>query len=83
MEETLNRLIGEILERAREQGLDQKRLLRRAGLGPTTLSKMKRAGDARLSTVERLANTVGLTLSLSPREPALEKILRRDLFGGE
>ncbi len=80
MQEKLDELLETILATARQRGWDQKTLLQRAGLGPTTLSKLKRARDARLSTLERLANAVDLTLSLRPREPLLEHLLARDLF---
>ncbi len=80
MQEKLDQILSQILAAARERGWDQKTLLRRAGLGPTTLSKLKRARDARLSTLERLANAVDLTLSLGPREPLLEHLQARDLF---
>ena len=78
----LDQLLDQILEAARSRGWDQKTLLQRAGLGPTTLSKLKRAEDARLSTLERLANAVGLTLGLAPREAVLERLMQRNLFGG-
>ncbi len=81
MPEKLDELLQRILDAARERGWDQKTLLRRAGLGPTTLSKLKRARDARLSTLERLANAVDLTLTLAPREPLLERLMVRDVFG--
>lgn len=80
MQDKLDRLLSRILAVARERGWDQKTLLRRAGLGPTTLSKLKRAEDARLSTLERLANAVDLTVTLGPRERLLNHLQARDLF---
>ncbi len=80
MQEKLDELLARILEAASARGWDQKTLLQRAGLGPTTLSKLKRAKDARLSTLERLANAVDLTLTLAPRAPVLERLMNRDLF---
>ncbi len=83
MREVLSRLLDQILEAAREQGLDQKTLVARAGLGASTLSKLKQADDVRLSTLERLANVVGLRLSLTPNDPVLEKLIERNFFDDE
>ncbi|HFQ13962.1 MAG TPA: hypothetical protein ENK40_04115 [Gammaproteobacteria bacterium] len=83
MREVLSRLLEQILEAAREQGLDQKTLVARAGLGASTLSKLKQADDVRLSTLERLANVVGLRLSLTPNDPVLEKLIERNFFDDE
>jgi len=81
MREVLSRLLEQILEAGRNQGLDQKTLVARAGLGASTLSKLKQADDVRLSTLVRLANVVGLRITLSPNDPVLEKLIERNFFG--
>ena len=83
MREILSILLEQIVANAREQGLDQKTLVSRAGLGASTLSKLKQADDVRLSTLERLANVVGLRLTLSPNDPVLEKLIERNFFDGD
>lgn len=80
MREVLSRLLEQIIEAGRNQGLDQKTLVARAGLGASTLSKLKQADDMRLSTLVRLANVVGLRISLSPNDPVLEKLINRTFF---
>ncbi len=80
MREVLSRLLEQIIEAGRNQGLDQKTLVARAGLGASTLSKLKQADDVRLSTLVRLANVVGLRISLSPNDPVLEKLIERNFF---
>jgi transcriptional regulator with XRE-family HTH domain len=73
-------LLNEIIEAGRKLGLDQKDIVRLAGLGTTTLSKAKAANDLRVSTLTKLANAVGLKIALTSNQPNLEKILRRDVF---
>lgn len=81
MQERLLELIAEIVRAGEAQGLSQGEIARRAGLSQTRISKLKSAEDAYLSTLERMANAVGLKLALVPNAPALEKLLNRDLFG--
>ncbi len=80
MHEVLSSLLKQIIEAAQSQGLDQKTLVAKAGLGASTLSKLKQADDVRLSTLVRLANVLGLRLTLTPNNPILEKLLDRNFF---
>ncbi len=80
MNKILSGLLEQIIEAGKNQGMDQKTLVAKAGLGASTLSKLKQADDVRLSTLERLANVVGLRLTLSPNKPILEKLLDRNFF---
>lgn len=73
-------LLSEIISEGRKQGLDQQDIVRRAGLGASTLSKAKAANDIRLSTLTKLANAVGLKISLNTNKPNLERIMSRDVF---
>lgn len=81
MQNRLLELLDEIVAAGTAQDLSQGEIAQRAGLSPTRISKLKAAEDAYLSTVERMANAVGLKLALVPNDPALEKLLNRDLFG--
>lgn len=78
--EIIQSLLNEIITEGRKQGLDQRDIVRRAGLGESTLSKAKAANDIRLSTITRLANAVGLKISLTTNKTNLEKIMNRDIF---
>ncbi len=80
MHDVLFSLLKQIIEAAKSQGLDQKTLVAKAGLGASTLSKLKQADDVRLSTLVRLAHVVGLRVTLSPNNPILEKLLDRNFF---
>ena len=73
-------LLSQIIELARQQGLKQKDLAERAGLSAETLSRAKKAGDMHLSSLEKLATIVGLSLCLSPGEPVMSKINSGSLF---
>ncbi|VAX08608.1 hypothetical protein MNBD_GAMMA25-865 [hydrothermal vent metagenome] len=83
MQEVLYRLLEQIIEAGQKQGMDQKTLVAKAGLGASTLSKLKQADDVRFSTLLRLANVVGLRLSLSSNDPVLEKLIERNFFDNE
>ena len=73
-------LLAQILERAKSKGLKQKELAERAGLSAESLSRAKKAGDMHLSSLERLANIVGLKLCLDLDEPLMNKINTGSLF---
>jgi len=77
------RLLRMIIETGASHGLREKDILSRAGLGKTTLSKIKKSGDTRISTLLRLAKTVGLRLTLAPNNPTLDQLLNRELFSNE
>jgi len=80
MHDYLQSLLEEIIKEGHKQGMDQQTIVRRAGLGDSTLSKAKAADDLRLSTLIKLANAVGLKVGLSTSQPNLAKILDRDVF---
>lgn len=73
-------LLEEILAAARDQGLDQRRLAARAGLSPFTISRLKRQGDASLTTLSRLAAAVGLRLVLVADDEVVADVERGELF---
>ena len=60
-------LLAQVLDAAREAGLDQAKLARTAGVAPETISRAKRRGTIDLRTLQPLAHAVGLTLTLSGR----------------
>ena len=72
--------LQQILALAREQGLTQITLAQRAGISPEALSRAKKGGNMRVSTLNELAHVVGLKLSLVSDEPLREKIDSGRLF---
>ena len=73
-------LLQLVLARGKAQGLTQIALARRAGITAEALSRAKKAGDMRVSTLAELARAVGLTLALVPDSPLQEKIESGKLF---
>jgi transcriptional regulator with XRE-family HTH domain len=83
MRDVILELIEQIVEAGRQQGLDQKMIAEKAGVGESMLSKAKQADDIRFSTLARLANAVGLQVQLAPNDPTLEGLRSRSLFDGK
>jgi transcriptional regulator with XRE-family HTH domain len=54
------RMISEIIKRARQRGLDQSELAERAGISAEALSRLKRSGRCRLGTFLALAFVAGM-----------------------
>jgi len=52
--------VDRLLAFARQQGIDQLSLSRRAGMSPEALSRLKKGGGCRLTTLLALAHAVGL-----------------------
>jgi transcriptional regulator with XRE-family HTH domain len=73
-------LLQVVLRKAREQGLSQRDVARRAGITPESLSRAKKAGDMRVSTLNELAAVVGLKLALIADQPLIAKIDSGSLF---
>lgn len=80
---TSDLIVQQIIEAGAKLGLREKDILSRTGLGKTTLSKIKSSHDARISTLARMANAVGLRLTLAPNNPTLNQLLNRELFSKE
>ncbi len=77
MSEHIKVLIHQLVAAAKARGLSQARLAEMAGLTAVGLSKAKRRGDIRASTLEELAAQLDLELALIPRrskEKAAEAI---------
>ena len=67
MSEHIKVLINQLVSAARVRGLSQAKLAEMAGLTAVGLSKAKRRGDIRASTLEKLAAQLELELALIPR----------------
>lgn len=76
-------LINQLVAAARKRGLSQAQLAELAGMTPVGLSKAKRRGDIRASSLEALAAQLDLELVLIPRrsgEKAAEAIKSGTFF---
>jgi len=73
-------LLNEIIELSKRKGMKQKDLAERAGLSAETLSRAKKSGDMHLSSLVRLAETVGLKLQLTTDNQVMDKISNGTLF---
>ena len=62
---TVHELVQQILDAAREQGMDQQQLAELAGLSTGTVSRIKQQTDASYSTLSKLAAAVGLRFTLT------------------
>lgn len=86
MSEPVKRLIEHLVTIARERGMTQAELARRAGMTAVGLSKAKARGDIRASSLQRLAAALGLELALLPRRSRAAAAIRAGRFfriGGE
>lgn len=81
MQNILIALVDEIITMGERKGLDQRDIATRAGVGETTISKIKAGRDVRVSTLNKLAQVVGLKPCLATNKPMLSQILSRDLLG--
>jgi transcriptional regulator with XRE-family HTH domain len=78
-------LIEAILGLAKEKGIDQLTLARRAGISAESLSRLKRVGGCRLSTALDLARAAGfgtLEISKPPCSKVAASIAARKLSAG-
>lgn len=60
-------LLKDILAAAEQKGFSQKTVAEKADMAPESLSRIIRTGRMELSTLEKLADTVGLSLFTGQR----------------
>ena len=80
MNANLNLLVTEALVQAKKQGLRQKDVAELSGIGEVGLSRLKKADDARFSTLQALGESVGLKLIWVPDSSFAELVTRGELF---
>ncbi len=73
-------IINEIIKMAKTQNISQGELASRAGIRQETLSRARKNSSLRFSTVQQLAQIVGLQLKLVPDNPVADKIQEGTLF---
>ncbi len=77
---TTSNIINEIIETAKSQNISQGELAARAGIRQETLSRARKNSTLRFSTVQQLAQIVGLQLKLIADNPVADKIQEGTLF---
>jgi len=77
---TESKIINEIINAAKLQDISQGELAARAGIRQETLSRAKKNSNLRFSTIEQLAQIVGLQLKLIADNPVADKIQEGTLF---
>ena len=80
MNDDLVLLVTEALAQAKKQGLRQKDVAERSQIGEVALSRLKKADDARFSTLQALGESVGLKLIWVPDSDLAELVTRGELF---
>ena len=81
MENILHKLVAEALATAKAKGLTQKNLAEISSLDEVALSRLKKANDARLSTVIELGRSVGKKLVWVDDTTSLpERVRKGNLF---
>jgi len=76
-------LLKKLLAQAQSMGLDQRTLAQRAGISPEALSRLKKGGSCRLTTLLSLARAVGLTkITLSNARPRTATLVAQKLSAG-
>ncbi len=80
MKDKLNKLLDDILKNAKKKGLDQKKISQVTQISESTISRAKKNKDIKFSTLEALANSVGMTITLSPDNDLVQDILEGNLF---
>ena len=76
----LVKLVSEALAQAKKQGLRQKDVAERSHIGEVGLSRLKKADDARFSTLQALGESVGLRLIWVPDSSLAELVTKGELF---
>lgn len=77
---TETEIINEIIGLAKSQGINQGELAERAGIRQETLSRARKHSTLRFSTVQQLANIVGLSIKLVPDDTVVDKVQEGTLF---
>jgi len=78
--EAFHRVLSHILQAARERGMDEAELARRAGSSPETLSRMKSRKNGDFGLLAKMAKVVGLRITAVPDSDTREKLHRGDFF---
>jgi len=76
----LSALFNEIVETAKRKGMKGEDIAQNAGISASSLSRAKKADDIYFSTLQKIANGVGLKLALVPNSDIASEIQKGELF---
>lgn len=77
---TETEIINQIIRTAKARNINQGELAARAGIRQETLSRARKNSTLRFSTVQQLAQIVGLQLKLTTDSPVTDRIQSGTLF---
>lgn len=76
----LSILFDEIIETAKRKGMKGEDIAQNAAISPSSFSRAKKADDIYFSTLQKIANGVGLKLALVPDSEIASEIQKGELF---
>ena len=76
----LTALFDEIIETAKRKGMKGEDIAQKASISPSSFSRAKKADDIYFSTLQKIANGVGLKLALVPDSDIASEIQKGELF---
>lgn len=76
----LSALFDEIIETAKRKGMKGEDIAQNAAISPSSFSRAKKADDIYFSTLQKIANGVGLKLALVPDSDIASEIQKGELF---
>ena len=79
-ENELSALFNEIVETAKRKGMKGEDIAQNAGISASSFSRAKKADDIYFSTLQKIANGVGLKLALVPNSDIASEIQKGELF---
>ena len=77
---SLIQILNNIVAEGKRQGLTQKEICQKAGVSEITISRAKKQGDIRFSTLDKLAKCMGMQLTTSADTPLMTLINDGELF---
>ena len=80
MSDSLIQILDDIVTEGKHRGFTQKEICQKAGVSEITLSRARKQGDIRFSTLDKLAKSVGMQLGVNA-DIALSRLINDgDLF---
>ena len=80
MKTDISILLDQIISTGKAKGLNQKVLAKKAQINVSSISRAKKNNDIKFSTLQSLAQSVGLTLTLLPDSSIAEDVIKGSLF---
>ena len=80
MMNSLIQILDDIVAEGKRQGLTQKEICQKSGVSKITISRAKKQGDIRFTTLDKLAKSVGMQLTTTADIPLITLINEGVLF---